>query len=376
MYWQFAREIRENDIVYVKKGRNDIIGRGIVTSGYRYDDSRQNYKNIRSVQWGEEEKQWHSNEPLALKTLTEITKYTELRQQIENVFVEEEIDLSPKPEEIPSYSSEYFLNEVFLNKEQYNVLTSVIKRKKNVIIEGPPGVGKTYCAKRLAWSMMNGKDPSRVNMIQFHQSYGYEDFIVGYRPAENGFRLKRGPFYEFCKMAEGDQDHDYFFIIDEINRGNMSRIFGELLMLIESDKRGHELRLLYANELFSVPKNLYLIGLMNTADRSLAMIDYALRRRFAFFHFNPAFGTNSFISYQEKLNSPLFNSLVEQVVQLNRDIKNDPSLGDGFQIGHSYFCNLDRPEISQNEMAARLGDIVEFELIPLLKEYCSIIRKT
>jgi len=125
-------------------------------------------------------------------------------------------------------------------------------------------------------------------MVQFHQSYSYEDFVMGFRPSKYGFELTSGPFYQFCKAAQEDDERDYFFIIDEINRGNVSKIFGELLMLIEKEKRGEKLHLLYSNEQFSVPENVYIIGTMNTADRSLAIIDYALRRRFAFFELEPA----------------------------------------------------------------------------------------
>ena len=128
--------------------------------------------------------------------------------------------------------------------------------------------GKTFTAKRLAYSLIGEKDPSRVQMVQFHQSYSYEDFMMGYRPTETGgFTLAEGPFYRFCEKARADDtDRPYFFIIDEINRGNISKIFGELLMLIEADKRGHDLRLLYKNETFSVPANVHIIGMMNTAD--------------------------------------------------------------------------------------------------------------
>ncbi len=157
-------------------------------------------------------------------------------------------------------------------------------------------MGKTYAAKRLAYSMMGVKDIERVMMVQFHQSYSYEDFIMGFRPSSTGFELRKGVFYNFCKKAEIDSDNEYFFIIDEINRGNLSKIFGELFMLIENDKRGNALQLLYSDEKFAVPKNVYIIGMMNTADRSLAMLDYALRRRFAFFDIKPGFKTPGFQS--------------------------------------------------------------------------------
>lgn len=235
-------------------------------------------------------------------------------------------------------------------------------RKKNIILQGAPGVGKTYAAERLAYSIMGEKDTSRVMVIQFHQSYSYEDFIMGYRPNDNGFVLAKGPFYNFCKDAEHD-DREYFFIIDEINRGNLSKIFGELLMLIENDKRGKEVRLLYSDEQFSVPRNVHIIGMMNTADRSLAMIDYALRRRFAFFEFEPAFKSEGFITYQASIANRKFDSLINTVVEMNKVICEDASLGSGFRIGHSYFCTGDVVD------DAWLYDLVEYELVPLIKEF-------
>lgn len=186
---------------------------------------------------------------------------------------------------------------------------------------------------------------------------------MGFRPSENGFKLKRGAFYNFCKDAEIDSENKYFFIIDEINRGNLSKIFGELFMLIESDKRGVELQLLYSDEKFSVPDNVYIIGMMNTADRSLAMLDYALRRRFAFYEMKPGFNTEGFREYCTGLNNVKFDNLIQCVEQLNSAIAGDESLGEGFCIGHSYFCNLTKV----NDQA--LSAIVEYELIPLLKEY-------
>ncbi|MDW8566854.1 AAA family ATPase [Staphylococcus shinii] len=263
----------------------------------------------------------------------------------------------------PKYNSNQFLNEVFMNEKYYHSLVELIKIKKNVILQGPPGVGKTYAAKRLAYSIIGEKATSRVKMIQFHQSYSYEDFIMGFRPTETGFKLNKGTFYNFCKQAEEDSENKYFFIIDEINRGNLSKIFGELFMLIENDKRGTELELLYADEKFSVPKNVYIIGMMNTADRSLAILDYALRRRFAFYNMNTSFTTMGFREYQENLQNSKFDELILCVQNLNKEIINDETLGEGFVIGHSYFCNL--KEITDSI----LTNIVEFEIIPLIKEY-------
>ena len=236
-----------------------------------------------------------------------------------------------------TYTKEDFLSEVFMPEEEYEKLSGILRIKKNIILQGAPGVGKTFAAKRIAFSMMGVKDVERVMMVQFHQSYSYEDFIMGFRPSTDGFELKRGAFYNFCKKAEIDGDNDYFFIIDEINRGNLSKIFGELFMLIENDKRGVSLQLLYSDEKFSVPKNIYIIGMMNTADRSLAMLDYALRRRFAFFEIKPGFTTDGFREYRMSLENEKFDKLIACVESLNNVISNDESLGDGFCIGHSYF---------------------------------------
>ena len=270
----------------------------------------------------------------------------------------EERELAYEP-----YSELDFLDEVFMNSDLYQTLVNLLRNKKNIILQGAPGVGKTYAAKRLAYSMMGVKDTSRVMMIQFHQSYSYEDFIMGFRPTQNGFELTPGPFYEFCKKAQEDDERDYFFIIDEINRGNLSKIFGELLMLIENDKRGESLRLLYSNELFSVPRNVHIIGMMNTADRSLAMIDYALRRRFAFFEIEPAFDSDGFLQMMATIDNPKFAALAERIKELNRFISKDETLGDGFRIGHSYLCAA--TPVSN----AWIAYVIKHELLPLISEY-------
>lgn len=365
--WEFANEMKPGDIVFAKNGMHLIIGRGVVKSDYIYDPQRKEFRNIRKVEWTERG-EWECSRQSPMKTLTDITSFTDYVEQL-NLFFDSDMldDAKTLETNYPIYDKERFLDSVYMNDDSYNTLVSLVKGKKNIILQGAPGVGKTFAAKRLAYSIMGVKDPNRVMMVQFHQSYSYEDFIMGFRPSENGFKLKHGVFYEFCKMAEVDSDNDYFFIIDEINRGNLSKIFGELFMLLESDKRGVALQLLYADEKFSIPENLYIIGMMNTADRSLAMLDYALRRRFAFFNLKPAFESDGFKSYQKALNSDKFNKLIECIKQLNLAIKSDETLGSGFCIGHSYFCDLDKFET--HELEAALTRIVDFEIIPLLSEY-------
>ena len=366
--WQFSREIKPGDVVFAKRGRSVIIGRGIVEGDYQFDENGDSYPNIRRVRWTNRG-EWHTEDLLAMKTLTDITAYPDLVEKLNSFFEDEggEVEEDTEEVEYPAYTSEDFLSEVYMDGERYRTLVNVLRAKKNIILQGAPGVGKTFAAKRLAYSMMGVKDAERVMMVQFHQSYSYEDFIEGFRPNAQGFDLEKGAFYNFCKNAKDDSDNDYFFIIDEINRGNLSKIFGELFMLIENDKRGprNTLQLLYSHELFYVPSNVYLIGMMNTADRSLAMLDYALRRRFAFFDLRPAFDTESFIAYQEGLASEKFDRLISCVVKLNEAIASDESLGDGFCIGHSYFCRMSPDDVTNDKLSA----IVNYELVPMLREY-------
>lgn len=364
--WQFANELKPGDIVFVKRGRKQIIGRGIVEGEYVYDPERGDFCNIRTVHWTDKG-EWEHPEQSVIKALTDITPYTDYVKQLQSIIdgdkpEEAVLDNEEIEESFDPYTADDFLRDVYMDEQRYNTLKSLVLTKKNVILQGAPGVGKTYAAKRLAFSIMGEKDNNRVKMVQFHQSYSYEDFIMGFRPTETGFELKKGVFYEFCRKAAED-DRPYFFIIDEINRGNLSKIFGELFMLIESDKRGVELQLLYADEQFSIPSNIHIIGMMNTADRSLAMLDYALRRRFAFFEITPAFASAGFRAYRTKVNNQKFDRLIASVEQLNEVITNDDSLGEGFCVGHSYFCT--NTTINDDWMRS----VVEYELIPLLKEY-------
>ena len=259
--WQFANEIKVGDVIFVKKGMHKIIGKGFVTSDYIYDTSRSTYKHIRKVDW-QNKGEWEHPGQAVMKTLTNISAYPDYVQKLLALFAEDTSEEVSEQKEIkyPLYSKDDFLNEVYMDEDTYNTLTKLLEAKYNVILQGAPGVGKTFAAKRLAYSIMGQKDTSRVAMVQFHQSYSYEDFIQGYRPSKDGFELENGTFYKFCKEAEEDNERPYFFIIDEINRGNLSKILGELMMLIEKDKRGEKIKLLYSNEWFTVPQNVKIIN--------------------------------------------------------------------------------------------------------------------
>jgi len=259
----------------------------------------------------------------------------------------------------------------FISEADFLQTVALLKRKKNIILQGPPGVGKTFIARKLAYEIMQEVKDANIEMVQFHQSYSYEDFIQGLRPTQKGgFDLRDGIFYSFCQRALAHPDRPFFFIIDEINRGNLSKIFGELMMLIEADKREEKfaLKLTYAEyeeDRFYVPSNLYIIGTMNTADRSLAIVDYALRRRFAFITLQPDYGDNfrSFLT-TKGLTTAMVEHICSSVTKVNGKIKEDINLGEGFQIGHSYFCTFTTNE-DENKW---WNEILRFELKPLLEE--------
>jgi 5-methylcytosine-specific restriction protein B len=272
---------------------------------------------------------------------------------------------------LKNYSINDATSDLFMPEEDFRQYLELLRIKKNIVLQGAPGVGKTFVAKRIAYALLGVKDDEKVEMIQFHQSYSYEDFIQGFRPnPDGGFSLSTGVFYGLCKRAEESPGSKFVLVVDEINRGNLSKIFGELLMLIESDKRGKdfELSLTYSpQEKFSVPDNIYLIGTMNTADRSIAMVDYALRRRFSFLSLIPQFNKrfDSFLK-SKGVKTALRKRIVNRISILNDEIKADKNnLGEGYQIGHSYFC----PAGNSSNDSKWYNQIIRFEIEPLLNEY-------
>ena len=275
------------------------------------------------------------------------------------------------------YDKDLFLKEVFIDDPmEYEKMYNLLKRKKNLILKGSPGVGKTFMAKRLAYSIIGEKAKDQILSVQFHQSFSYEDFIEGIRPKkgdEGKFVITPGMFYDFVETALKNANKDYYVIIDEINRGNLSKIFGELMKLIETDKRydfdssSYEYVILpYSRKEFKIPKNIYIIGTMNTADRSLAMVDYALRRRFAFYNVSPKYDSNKFKDWLKKKNGLKevdINEIITRMKKVNASIVED--LNDGFAIGHSYFVDT----IDPNKFKQSYDEIKEYEIMPLIEEY-------
>ena len=386
MLWEFSYVMQPGDVVFAKRGLHKVCGWGVVTGGYQYDESRDRFYHVRKIDWkNSTEVTMPTGVQLPLKTITRMTaKASFLRQmakQYEGVPGLKPSDPPPPPKKTvpptalhPAYDISYALTDLFMDSEQVEACVELLRRKKNIVLQGAPGTGKTFVAKRLAYLLMEQKDDSRVQMVQFHQSLTYEDFVQGYKPSgDGGFRLENGSFHRFVDAALAKPDLPFVFIIDEINRGNMSKVFGELMMLIEPDKRSSDyaIPLSYSSDLedtFYVPPNVHLIGTMNTADRSLSMVDYALRRRFAFVELNPGFNSQVFADVLKKSNATdeLVSVICDRMTQLNKMISDDETnLGRGYRIGHSFFCPVNGQPVNWDW----LQHITAFEIKPLLEEY-------
>ncbi|MCP4750100.1 MAG: AAA domain-containing protein [Proteobacteria bacterium] len=292
----------------------------------------------------------------------------------------DETDLEPGEAATAAPIEPYSIDDIlddgcFIDRAQLEILLERLMAKKNMILQGPPGTGKTWLAKRLAFALIGQRDDSKVRAVQFHTNLSYEDFVRGWRPSGEGkLSLIDGPFIEMANAASRDPSIRHVIVIEEINRGNPAQIFGEMLTLLEADKRTptEALELCYRREdgeRFYIPDNLYVIGTMNIADRSLALVDFALRRRFAFFDLEPRLDKTwrDWLTARCGIDSDILSEIGNRILELNKQITADASLGSQFRIGHAYVT----PVLGIPVIAARkwFRQVVETEIGPLLDEY-------
>ena len=336
--WQFSRQMKQGDVILVRKGLNSLVGAGIVDSEYRFDDLRPIYKHVRNVDWriqSEPVPLRQDGRQLPVKTLTDVSEYKYATVEAKRVLGWDWDEDSP----VIQSALREIANNLFLPDASFlDEIIALLEDKKQVIFQGPPGTGKTFIAQAIARHKAGSDDG--VDLVQFHPSYAYEDFVQGYRPCildggQPGFELRDGPLLTAAERARNNPGTPHILVIDEINRGNLAKVFGELYFLLEY--RDRRVRLQYQDgdeEGFSLPDNLFIIGTMNTADRSIALVDAALRRRFYFVEFHPdEEPVRGVLRHWLARNAPTMAWVADVVERANELLSDDRHAA----IGPSYF---------------------------------------
>jgi 5-methylcytosine-specific restriction protein B len=371
--YKYFEMVKPGDLVigYETTPRKRVVARLVVTQGLFRDEDNEESIEFRVDAFYPNRPTWEHLQATSELAGAEVFQNNQgsLFRLAPEEFEAIERLASERPPAASPYTLESATNDSFLDPDWLAGTLTLWRRKKNLVLKGPPGTGKTFVAERLAWLLMQEIDPTRLHLVQFHPSYSYEDFVQGYRPdGRGGFQIRPGHFLKFCRRAEADPARPYVFVIDEINRGNLGKVFGEAMLAVEADYRDKPVQLqCEPDQSFCIPSNVYLIGTMNTADRSLALVDYALRRRFVFRTMVPDFSDRfeGFLRSRWVAEHDI-TRICKNLMELNDFIDKDASLGAGYQVGHSYFC---RPPREVAQLEGWYESVVRFELEPLLEEY-------
>ena len=362
------RDAAIGDIVVANRGQWEVVGIGVIEGPYEYRADRNEYWHVRKTRWIVSTELKFDQSMFRLDTFAPTLKWKEVKERLLEKHPEldgvlEKIENGRSKPDRPGpkqdvYTREQALSASGLDEGTFEEYWAVLQDKHQVVFQGPPGTGKSYLAEIYGRLLVAG-DMQRLEVVQFHPSYSYEDFVEGYRPtAGGGLEVREGIFKRICSKAR-DSGEPTVLIIDEINRGDLSKIFGEMLYLLEY--RDKQIKLTYNSELsFEIPRNLYLIGTMNTADRSLALIDYALRRRFSFISLEPQYELVERLVTSAQID---IDRVIRNFKQLNGEVAANATLGPEFQVGHSYL--LRHRELT----AANLAQVWRFDIEPLLREY-------
>jgi len=377
---KFVDRIKEGDIVWAADGAT-VLGIGRVKNNEYHFESGLDFPHQREVEWLNLD-EWQTPQSEGLRTTVH-----QIKKHVENLLETERRiqNASPIKKQMTKTVNSPIKGKLQLDGVAGRI-QSILDRKKQVILYGPPGTGKTFWAERATKDLAayrrfskrfdeldqveqesitgNDRELGYVRICCFHPSYGYEDFVEGFRPSAKNdalaFKCEPGVFKQMCEDAAQEPDHDFFLIVDEINRGYIPRIFGELLTVLEKDKRSKPIILPISKEKFVVPQNVFIVGTMNTADRSISLLDAALRRRFGFIELMPDSSVLKDHSVSGVPLAPWFDALNQRIREhVGRDARN-------LQIGHSYLLHNGQP---LKDLSA-LGRVLRDDIIPLIEEYC------